>query len=66
MKKFLVSIVAIIAIKGKAQDVNIAMKQASNLERKLKEDSALLKYKEVLAIEVIGWLIAYNKKYGKI
>src|SRR3954470_3080726 len=34
-----------------AQDVNILMKEASNLERSLKDEQALDKYKQVLVTE---------------
>ena len=46
-------LVAIILLSGQlfAQDVNILMKEASNFERNLKDEQALEKYKQVLAIE---------------
>ncbi len=37
--------------KSYSQDVNVLLKQAVNYERALKEDSALLKYKAVLAVD---------------
>ena len=49
MKKILLSLFILISVKTYCQDVNVLMKQATNYERVLKEDSALLKYKEVLA-----------------
>lgn len=49
MKILLLCALVFCGVNAQSQDVNVLMKQANNYERALKEDSALLKYKEVLA-----------------
>lgn len=49
MKKLLLFFFVVCAGKSFSQDINVLLKQAVNYERVLKEDSAILKYKEVLS-----------------
>lgn len=49
MKKILLCLFIIVSGKMYCQDVNVLLKQAINYEKTLKEDSAILKYKDVLA-----------------
>ena len=49
MKKLLLFFFVVCAGKSFSQDINVLLKQGVNYERVLKEDSAILKYKEVLA-----------------
>lgn len=50
MKIVVAALLMVITTNGFAQDVNLILKEAGNLERTLKEDEALAKYKDVLAI----------------
>lgn len=51
MRALLVALVLAISGMASAQDANTLLKEASNLERQLKEAEALDKYKQVLAID---------------
>jgi dihydroneopterin aldolase len=51
MKKIFIALLIGIPASVFSQDVNVMMKQASNYERSLKEDSALMRYKEVLSAD---------------
>ncbi len=47
MNKFLLLILTIVSLGSMAQDVNVMIKEGQNLERALKEEEALEKYKQV-------------------
>ena len=49
MKHFLIFVAMLAGVQGFAQDINILMKEAQNLERTQKETEALQKYVAVLA-----------------
>lgn len=49
MKKILLFLFAFCSMCAQSQDINVLLKQALNDERALKEDSAMVKYKEVLS-----------------
>ncbi len=51
MKKILTCLLIFWAGKINAQDLIVLQKQAINYERALKEDSAILKYKEILSVD---------------
>jgi hypothetical protein len=51
MKQVFLAVALLIALSNYGQDVAVLYKEAQNLERSLKEDQALDKYKQVLAIE---------------
>lgn len=51
MKKIFVAVCLFFSATAFSQDVTGLLKQASNFERQVKEDSALVKYKEVLGID---------------
>jgi tetratricopeptide (TPR) repeat protein len=51
MKNFLSFIVLLISLTSFSQDINVTLKEASNLERALKEEQAFEKYKAVLAAD---------------
>lgn len=50
MKKVLLIILTTVSIGSIAQDVNVMVKEGQNLERALKEDEALEKYKQVATV----------------
>ena len=51
MNKVIIFLLLLVSSNCFGQDLNLMLKQASNYERFLKEDSALLKYKEVLVAQ---------------
>jgi len=51
MKRLLLMAFVVMSVNVFAQDVNVILKEASNLERSLKDDQALDKYKSVLAAD---------------
>ena len=54
MKKVCLLLFILITTKNVAQEINVLLKQALNYERALKEDSALLKYKTILAADSLN------------
>ena len=54
MKKVCLLLFILITTKNFAQEINVLLKQALNYERALKEDSALLKYKTILAADSLN------------
>ncbi|WP_018615661.1 hypothetical protein [Segetibacter koreensis] len=51
MKKIFVLVFVMLSVQLFSQDVNVLLKEATNLERSLKEEAALAKYKQVLATD---------------
>lgn len=51
MRSLLVIVVLLLSVNLFSQDVNILLKEASNLERSLKDEQALDKYKDILATD---------------
>jgi hypothetical protein len=51
MKNILIIVFLFLSVFANAQDVNILLKEASNLEKQLKEPEALEKYKQAAAID---------------
>ena len=51
MKNIIFGLLMLVSATSFSQDLNVVLKQASNLERKQKEDSAILKYKEAISID---------------
>lgn len=51
MKRIIAVVFLLLSAKLFSQDVNVLLKEATNLERLLKEDLALEKYKQILAVD---------------
>ncbi|MDB5246551.1 MAG: hypothetical protein JWQ40_945 [Segetibacter sp.] len=54
MKKILIAVLLLVSVRLFAQDINVISKEALNLERSLKEEQALDKYKQVLTAEPLN------------